>query len=155
MLLNLYENGYLYREHFPYALRSASFKTKPAEKIGIVGRTGSGKSSLFQALFRLVDHCVGDIRIDDVSIKSLNLRDLRFLILLWFLFIDLLLFLVADWLHWWHWFVWCTKVAYRHHSAGSFHFQWDYRREFRSHWTVHWAGAVERAGTVPSSRTSL
>ena len=78
-------NEFSFREHFPYSLRSVSFETRPSEKVGIVGRTGSGKSSLFQVLFRLVDHCSGDIRIDDVSIKSLNLHDLRFLFLLLFL----------------------------------------------------------------------
>ena len=69
-----------YREHLPFALRFISFETRPAEKIGIVGRTGSGKSSLFQALFRLVDTCAGDILIDGVSIRSLGLQDLRLLI---------------------------------------------------------------------------
>lgn len=66
-----------YRENLPYVLNHVSFETRPAEKIGICGRTGSGKSSLFAALFRMVDHFEGTILIDHTNIKSIRLTDLR------------------------------------------------------------------------------
>ena len=66
-----------YREHFPLALQDVSFETRPAEKVGIVGRTGSGKSSLLQILFRLVDIASGEVLIDDINIKLIGLHELR------------------------------------------------------------------------------
>ena len=67
-----------FRDHFPLALSNVTLETKAAEKIGIVGRTGSGKTTLFQILFRLVDLNSGEILIDDVNIQTLGLADLRF-----------------------------------------------------------------------------
>ncbi|CAH1791548.1 unnamed protein product [Owenia fusiformis] len=66
-----------YRDGLPNALNGVSFETSPSEKIGIVGRTGSGKSSLFLALFRLVELKGGQIVIDGINISHLDLQDLR------------------------------------------------------------------------------
>ncbi|KAL6438750.1 hypothetical protein ACFW04_004624 [Cataglyphis niger] len=59
-----------------YILKDISFIVLPKEKIGIVGRTGAGKSSLINALFRLA--CVeGEIRIDDISTSVIALHNFR------------------------------------------------------------------------------
>ncbi|MBX3041747.1 MAG: ATP-binding cassette domain-containing protein [Bdellovibrionaceae bacterium] len=51
-----------YREELPWVLKGVSFTVHPGERLGIVGRTGSGKSSLIQALFRLYPVEKGDIK---------------------------------------------------------------------------------------------
>ncbi|KAG8236970.1 hypothetical protein J437_LFUL016541 [Ladona fulva] len=66
-----------YRDNLPLSLNGVNFRTRPAEKVGIVGRTGAGKSSLFMALFRLTEITEGQIYIDTVDISLLNLTDLR------------------------------------------------------------------------------
>lgn len=66
-----------YRHNLPHILKHITFVTLPGENIGIVGRTGSGKSSLLQALFRLIEIDEGDIYIDEVNIAFLSLKDLR------------------------------------------------------------------------------
>ncbi|XP_072749399.1 ATP-binding cassette sub-family C member 5-like isoform X2 [Anoplolepis gracilipes] len=66
-----------YREELPLVLIDVSFNVKAGEKIGIVGRTGSGKSSLVVALFRLVEICEGIIKIDGIDVSKLELDVLR------------------------------------------------------------------------------
>lgn len=66
-----------YRPDLDPALLNLSFKTDAHERIGIVGRTGSGKSSLFASLFRLVELTEGAIFIDGKDIAEMGLHDLR------------------------------------------------------------------------------
>ncbi|XP_068088676.1 ATP-binding cassette sub-family C member 10-like isoform X2 [Hyperolius riggenbachi] len=66
-----------YRPGLPNALDGVRFTISPGEKVGIVGRTGSGKSSLFLALFRMVELNSGLILIDDIPTQELSLEVLR------------------------------------------------------------------------------
>ncbi|KAI9340135.1 P-loop containing nucleoside triphosphate hydrolase protein [Zopfochytrium polystomum] len=66
-----------YAEGLPLVLKSVSLEIGAGEKVGIVGRTGSGKSSLMLALFRLIEPCEGSIFIDGVSTTAIGLFDLR------------------------------------------------------------------------------
>lgn len=66
-----------YRPEADPVLHSVSFEVKPREKIGIVGRTGAGKSTLTLALFRIIEASEGAIFIDDVDCSKIGLYDLR------------------------------------------------------------------------------
>jgi ABC-type multidrug transport system fused ATPase/permease subunit len=66
-----------YRPNLPKVLHSLSFKLKAGEKVGIVGRTGSGKSSCMQLLLRLVDPEAGSILVDGVDISTIGTDLLR------------------------------------------------------------------------------
>ncbi|KAJ3631839.1 hypothetical protein MTP99_012945 [Tenebrio molitor] len=65
-----------YSPENPLVLKRISFEVKPGEKIGIVGRTGAGKTSIISALFRLFEF-EGSIIIDGVDTKSVQLNALR------------------------------------------------------------------------------
>ncbi|KAH9105370.1 hypothetical protein AeMF1_018781 [Aphanomyces euteiches] len=66
-----------YRDHLDLVLRDVSFVANGGEKVGICGRTGSGKSSLMAALFRMVEAASGCIKIDGVDISRVNIHALR------------------------------------------------------------------------------
>ncbi|KAK4714982.1 hypothetical protein R3W88_020889 [Solanum pinnatisectum] len=66
-----------YAPHMPLVLRGLTCTFFGGKKTGIVGRTGSGKSTLIQTLFRIVDPAAGQIKIDGTNISSIGLHDLR------------------------------------------------------------------------------
>ncbi|XP_073894083.1 ATP-binding cassette sub-family C member 10 isoform X27 [Macaca fascicularis] len=66
-----------YRPGLPNALDGVTFCVQPGEKLGIVGRTGSGKSSLLLVLFRLLEPSSGRVLLDGVDISQLELAQLR------------------------------------------------------------------------------
>ncbi|KAJ1718061.1 hypothetical protein LPJ61_006898, partial [Coemansia biformis] len=69
--------GMRYRPELEPALTDVSFSVAGREKVGVVGRTGSGKSSLIHAILRLVELDSGGITIDSVDISTIGLHDLR------------------------------------------------------------------------------
>ncbi|KAF2205146.1 hypothetical protein GQ43DRAFT_437266 [Delitschia confertaspora ATCC 74209] len=66
-----------YRPDFDLVLKNVTFKILPGEKVGVVGRTGAGKSSLALALFRALEAETGKILVDDVDVGLIGLQDLR------------------------------------------------------------------------------
>ncbi|KAL7271985.1 ATP-binding cassette glutathione S-conjugate transporter ycf1 [Rhizina undulata] len=66
-----------YRPGLDLVLKDISLDIKPKEKIGIVGRTGAGKSSLTLALFRIIEPATGNISIDSLNTSTIGLNDLR------------------------------------------------------------------------------
>ncbi|KAH9493041.1 Multidrug resistance-associated protein 7 [Bulinus truncatus] len=76
--VTVFDNVWLrYKDNLSPVLKGISFRTEPGEKIGIVGRTGAGKSSLFLSLFRLVEIYEGCITVDGVNLKYLDLHEIR------------------------------------------------------------------------------
>ncbi|KAJ3353136.1 hypothetical protein GGF32_003198 [Allomyces javanicus] len=59
------------------ALLDITLRTAPGEKIGIVGRTGAGKSSIINTLFRLAEPSQDGVHIDDINISGIDLHELR------------------------------------------------------------------------------
>jgi ABC-type multidrug transport system fused ATPase/permease subunit len=66
-----------YRPELPPVLKGISLDIKAGEKIGIVGRTGAGKSSIISAVYRLVELSGGSVVIDGVDVSQIGLRELR------------------------------------------------------------------------------
>ena len=63
-----------YRPNLDLVLKGIELRVQKGEKVGIVGRTGAGKSSLTLALFRIIESSQGSITIDDVQISKLGLH---------------------------------------------------------------------------------
>ena len=74
--LCLEDVAFRYSPELPMVLKNLSFSVRPSEKVGIVGRTGAGKSSLLSVLYRLAEP-YGQITIDGVETKTIGLHDLR------------------------------------------------------------------------------
>lgn len=66
-----------YRPELDPVLKGVSFIVEPGDKVGIVGRTGSGKSSLIVALFRIVEPYAGSITLDSINLLTIGLEDVR------------------------------------------------------------------------------
>ncbi|XP_057956916.1 ABC transporter C family member 4-like [Malania oleifera] len=66
-----------YRPNTPLVLKGITLNIRGGDKIGVVGRTGSGKSTLIQVFFRLIEPSGGKITIDGIDICKLGLHDLR------------------------------------------------------------------------------
>ncbi|KAK0040484.1 multidrug resistance-associated protein 1, partial [Biomphalaria pfeifferi] len=66
-----------YREGLDLVLKDINIYIKPGEKIGIIGRTGAGKSSFVLSLFRLIEAASGSILIDGIDISTIGLHKLR------------------------------------------------------------------------------
>ncbi|KAK9367367.1 hypothetical protein V1509DRAFT_627120 [Lipomyces kononenkoae] len=66
-----------YAPELPLVIKGISFDVEPCSKIGIVGRTGAGKSTIASAFFRFLEADTGKIVIDGIDISSIGLRDLR------------------------------------------------------------------------------
>ena len=62
-----------YRDDLPLVLKGLSFRINPGEKVGVIGRTGAGKSSMAQVLFRTVELSGGSIEVDGLNIANLGL----------------------------------------------------------------------------------
>uniref|UniRef100_A0A674E8J7 ATP-binding cassette, sub-family C (CFTR/MRP), member 6a n=1 Tax=Salmo trutta TaxID=8032 RepID=A0A674E8J7_SALTR len=69
--------GLQYRKGLDWALKGITLKIQEREKVGIVGRTGAGKSSLALGIFRILEAAKGEIYIDGVNIAEIGLHDLR------------------------------------------------------------------------------
>lgn len=75
--INVKDLSVRYRASLPLALNGASFSVPSGSRIGVVGRTGSGKSTIVQTLFRLLEADQGSIEIDSVNVADVGLHRLR------------------------------------------------------------------------------
>ena len=66
-----------YRPELEPVLKGINMTINPSEKVGVVGRTGAGKSSLTLCLFRILEANKGKIEIDGIDISKIGLKDLR------------------------------------------------------------------------------
>ena len=75
--INFINYSVKYRPDTPLILKNINLEIKPGEKIGVVGRTGSGKSTMLLCLFRILEANQGKILIDDIDISKVGLEILR------------------------------------------------------------------------------
>lgn len=148
----------VYRDGLPNALDGVSFVVRPGEKVGIVGRTGSGKSTLFLALFRLVELNQGQILLDGLDISAVGLAQLRSRDASSYAHFyceictgcfkmkgtkEELLFVL-----WWR----PLQVQLGHHSPGPLPVQWDHPGEPGPVWDTLGPAAAARPGAVSPGR---
>ena len=111
-----------YRQDFDLVLKSVSFKIAPSEKVGVVGRTGAGKSSLAMALFRALEPEEGKIMIDNLDISTIGLQDLRENVVM----VPQGLFLASPS---------CVTTILNRNRPDTF--QWYNQKQSRSFWCLH------------------
>ncbi|CAI0414765.1 unnamed protein product [Linum tenue] len=75
--VEIYNLKVRYQKNSPLVLHGISCRIEGGDKIGVVGRTGSGKTTLISTLFRLVEPTEGRIIIDGIDISTIGLHDLR------------------------------------------------------------------------------
>ncbi|KAM0070712.1 putative ABC-type xenobiotic transporter [Helianthus debilis subsp. tardiflorus] len=75
--VNIHNLQVRYAPHMPLVLRGLTCTFNGGKKTGIVGRTGSGKSTLIQTLFRIMEPAAGQILMDGINISTIGLHDLR------------------------------------------------------------------------------
>ena len=75
--INFIDYSVQYRPDCPLILKNINLEIKPGEKIGVVGRTGSGKSTMLLCLFRILEANKGKILIDNIDISKIGLEILR------------------------------------------------------------------------------
>uniref|UniRef100_A0A8C9RI62 ABC-type glutathione-S-conjugate transporter n=1 Tax=Scleropages formosus TaxID=113540 RepID=A0A8C9RI62_SCLFO len=75
--IEFHDYGLQYRKGLDWALKGISLRVEEREKVGIVGRTGAGKSSLALGIFRILEAAKGEIYIDGINIAEIGLHDLR------------------------------------------------------------------------------
>ena len=66
-----------YRPNLQLSLQNLSFDVAPGLKLGVVGRTGAGKSTMSLALSRIVDICAGQIEVDGVNLLDIDINQVR------------------------------------------------------------------------------
>ena len=71
------EMCFRYKPEMPLVLKNISLNIDPGSKIGVVGRTGAGKTSVFAAILRLTELDSGAIVIDDIDVSEIKLKCLR------------------------------------------------------------------------------
>jgi len=69
--------NFRYHENFPYVLRNINVKVKAGETIGIIGHTGSGKTTFVNLISRLFEITEGELLVDNRNVKSYDLNELR------------------------------------------------------------------------------
>ncbi|XP_046899863.1 multidrug resistance-associated protein 1 [Hypomesus transpacificus] len=75
--IEFHDYGLQYRKGLDWALKGITLRIQEREKVGIVGRTGAGKSSLALGIFRILEAAKGKIYIDGVNIAEIGLHNLR------------------------------------------------------------------------------
>ncbi|XP_056144596.1 multidrug resistance-associated protein 1-like [Lampris incognitus] len=76
-MIEIEDYGLQYRKGLDWALKGISLSIQEKEKVGIVGRTGAGKSSLALGIFRILEAMKGKIFIDGINIAQMGLHELR------------------------------------------------------------------------------